>query len=196
MLYAVLVVALVALDQLVKYLVVQNIPLGEYVPFLPHILDLTYVQNTGAAFSLFSEHTWLLTLISLVMSVLLLMALVRGFFRHPFGRISLALLLAGAVGNLIDRAFQGYVVDMFHVLFMEFAVFNVADICVVVGRALYANFICLQPCCALEILRSVCMFLPLQNPLRHRRLLSPCLLPGISLPQLRSGRCIHCHVRL
>ena len=123
MLYAVLVVALVALDQLVKYLVVQNIPLGEYVPFLPHILDLTYVQNTGAAFSLFSEHTWLLTLISLV----------RGFFRHPFGRISLALLLAGAVGNLIDRAFQGYVVDMFHVLFMEFAVFNVADICVVVG---------------------------------------------------------------
>lgn len=112
MLYAVLVVALVALDQLVKYLVVQNIPLGEYVPFLPHILDLTYVQNTGAAFSLFSEHTWLLTLISLVMS---------------------ALLLAGAVGNLIDRAFQGYVVDMFHVLFMEFAVFNVADICVVVG---------------------------------------------------------------
>ena len=133
MLYAVLVVALVALDQLVKYLVVQNIPLGEYVPFLPHILDLTYVQNTGAAFSLFSEHTWLLTLISLVMSVLLLMALVRGFFRHPFGRISLALLLAGAVGNLIDRAFQGYVVDMFHVLFMEFAVFNVADICVVVG---------------------------------------------------------------
>ena len=129
MLYAVLVVALVALDQLVKYLVVQNIPLGEYLPFLPHILDLTYVQNTGAAFSLFSEHTWLLTLISAVMSVVL----GRGFFRHPFGRISLALLLAGAVGNLIDRAFQGYVVDMFHVLFMEFAVFNVADICVVVG---------------------------------------------------------------
>lgn len=84
MLYAVLVVALVALDQLVKYLVVQNIPLGEYVPFLPHILDLTYVQNTGAAFSLFSEHTWLLTLVSLVMSVLLLAALARGFFRHPF----------------------------------------------------------------------------------------------------------------
>lgn len=144
MLYAVLVVALVALDQLVKYLVVQNIPLGEYVPFLPHILDLTYVQNTGAAFSLFSEHTWLLTLISLVMSVLLLMALVRGFFRHPFGRISLALLLAGAVGNLIDRAFRGFVVDMFNLLFINFAVFNVADICVVVGgiaAALYYLFL-------------------------------------------------------
>ena len=133
MLYAVLVVALVALDQLVKYLVVQNISPGDYIPFLHHILYLTCVQNTWYDFSLFSEHNRLLTLISLVMSVLLLMALVRGFFRHPFGRISLALLLAGAVGNLIDRAFQGYVVDMFHVLFMEFAVFNVADICVVVG---------------------------------------------------------------
>lgn len=133
MLYALLVAALVALDQLVKYLVVQNIPLGHHVPFLPYILDLTYVQNTGAAFSLFNEHTWILTLISLVMSVVLAVALVKKFFRHPLGRVCLSLLLAGAVGNLIDRALQGYVVDMFNVLFMNFAVFNVADICVVVG---------------------------------------------------------------
>lgn len=133
MLYAILVVALVALDQLVKYLVVQNIPLGTHVPFLPHILDLTYVKNTGAAFSLFAQHTWILTLISLVMSVVLALALFKKFFRHPLGRVCLSLLLAGAVGNLIDRAFQGYVVDMFNVLFMDFAVFNVADICLVVG---------------------------------------------------------------
>ena len=133
MIYVLFVVALVALDQLVKYLVVQNIPLGEHVPFLPYLLDLTYVENTGAAFSLFSDHTWILALISLVMSVLLAIAVWKPLFRHPFGRTALALLLAGAVGNLIDRALQGYVVDMFHVLFMEFAVFNVADICVVVG---------------------------------------------------------------
>ena len=67
--YALLAAALVGLDQWVKYLVVQTIPLGEHVPFLPHLLDLTYVQNTGAAFSLFSSHTWLLTVISLVMSI-------------------------------------------------------------------------------------------------------------------------------
>ena len=143
--YALLAAALVALDQLVKYLVVRNIPLGEHVPFLPHILDLTYLQNTGAAFSLFEEHTWILTLISLAMSVLLAVALAKKFFRHPLGRVCLSLLLAGAVGNLIDRALQGYVVDMFHVLFMNFAVFNVADICVVVGgiaAALYYLFLC------------------------------------------------------
>ena len=133
MLYFVLAAGLVALDQLVKYLVSTNIPLGGSVPFLPHIMDLTYVQNTGCAFSLLEEHTWLLTLVSAVMSVALGVALAKGFFKHPMGKITLSLLLAGAVGNLIDRAVCGYVVDMFRTLFMEFAVFNVADICVVVG---------------------------------------------------------------
>lgn len=84
MLYALLVAALVALDQLVKHLVVQNIPLGHHVPFLPHIMDLTYVQNTGAAFSLFNEHTWILTLISLAMSVILAVALVKNSSATPW----------------------------------------------------------------------------------------------------------------
>lgn len=142
--YAILALALVALDQLVKYLVLTYIPLGGHVPFIPYLVELTYVQNTGAAFSLFNQHTWLLTLTSLVMSLVLAAALWKGFFRHPLGRVTLTLLLAGAVGNLIDRAFRGFVVDMFNLLFMNFAVFNVADICVVVGgiaAALYYLFL-------------------------------------------------------
>lgn len=133
MFYFVLAAALVVLDQLVKHLVSANIPMGGSVPFLPYIMDLTYVQNTGCAFSLLGEHTWLLTIVSAVMSVLLGVALAKGFFKHPLGKVTLSLLLAGAVGNLIDRAFYGYVIDMFRTLFMNFAVFNVADICVVVG---------------------------------------------------------------
>ena len=133
MIYAILAAALVAVDQIVKYLVMTRIPLGEHVPFIPHILDLTYVTNTGAAFSIFSGHTWALALVSLVMSVVLALALWKGLFKHPLGKLTLTLLLAGAVGNFIDRAFRGFVVDMFNVLFMRFAVFNVADICVVVG---------------------------------------------------------------
>lgn len=131
--YVILTVALVGLDQLVKYLVLQNIAPGAHVPFIPHILELTYVENTGAAFSMFEEHTWILAVISLVMSLVLAAALWKNFFRHPLGKVTLTLLLAGAVGNLIDRVFRGYVVDMFNVLCMNFAVFNVADICVVVG---------------------------------------------------------------
>lgn len=142
--YAVLTVILVALDQLVKYLVLENIPLGQHVPFIPYILDLTYVQNTGAAFSMFNQHTWILTLVSLVMSVVLAAAVWKNFFRHPLGKLCLTLVLGGAIGNLIDRAFRGFVVDMFNVLFMNFAVFNVADIFVVVGgiaTALYYLFL-------------------------------------------------------
>ena len=133
MIYGLIAAVLVALDQLVKYLVMTNIPLGDHVPFIPYVLELTYVTNTGAAFSIFSEHTWTLALISLIMSVVLAAALWKGLFKHPFGKLALTLLLAGAVGNFIDRAFRGLVVDMFNVLFMRFAVFNVADICVVVG---------------------------------------------------------------
>lgn len=133
MIYALIAAVLVAVDQLVKYLVMTRIPLGEHVPFIPYILDLTYVTNTGAAFSIFSEHTWALALVSLVMSILLALALWKGLFKHPLGKLTLTLLLAGAVGNLIDRALRHYVVDMFNVLFIDFAVFNVADICVVVG---------------------------------------------------------------
>ena len=138
--YALLALVLVILDQVVKYLVLTHIPLGGYVPFLPHVVCLTYVQNTGAAFSMFSQHTWILAFISLVMSVVLAVALWQNFFTHPLGKVTLSLLLAGAVGNLIDRAMRGFVVDMFQLLFMNFAVFNVADICVVVGGIVAALY--------------------------------------------------------
>jgi signal peptidase II len=131
--YVLLTLVLVALDQLVKYLVLQNIPLGAHVPFLPYLVELTYVQNTGAAFSMFSDHTWLLALVSLAISALLALAIWKNLFHHPIGKVTLTLLLAGALGNFLDRAFRGFVVDMFNVLFMNFAVFNVADVCVVVG---------------------------------------------------------------
>ena len=144
MLYALLVAALVGLDQLVKYLVRANIPLGGSVPFLPHILQLTYIENTGAAFSLLENHTWLLTLVSLGASVVLVVVLVKRVFSHPFAMACLSVILAGAVGNLIDRALLGSVTDMFQTLFMNFAVFNVADICVVCGGIAFCAYYLLR----------------------------------------------------
>ncbi len=141
MLYYVLSIALVALDQLVKFQVRASIPLGESIPFIPHLMDLTYTQNTGAAFSSFSGFTWLLTLVSLGASVVIAVLLGRNFFPGTWGKLSLALILAGAVGNLIDRAFLGFVTDMFETTFMNFAVFNVADICVVVGGFLMVFYV-------------------------------------------------------
>lgn len=141
--YLLLTLVLVALDQIVKYLVSANIPLGNSVPLLPYIMDLTYVRNSGAAFSILEGQTWLLTLCSLVMSAVLAAAVWKKFFAHPLGRTALTLVLSGAIGNLIDRVWRGFVVDMFHTLFIHFAVFNVADICVVaggIGAGLYYIF--------------------------------------------------------
>ena len=136
MLYLILAALLVALDQAVKFLVRAHIPLGGSLPVLPGVLDLTYVQNTGAAFSLFSQHTWLLTLLSGVVSVVLVICLGKRVLPHWSGMLALALLLGGAVGNFIDRLLFGFVTDMFATTFVNFAVFNVADVGVVLGGVL------------------------------------------------------------
>ena len=118
-----------------KFWVRANIPLHTHLDFLPG-MDLTYVQNTGAAFSMFSRHTWMLTLLSGVVAVILAIVLAKRVLPHWSGQLSLALLLGGAIGNFIDRLLLGYVTDMFATTFMNFAVFNVADIGVVVGGVL------------------------------------------------------------
>lgn len=141
MLYFFLSIALVGVDQLVKWWIRGNIPLGESIPFLPWLLDLTYTRNTGAAFSSFSGLTGLLTLVSLGASVVVAVLLAKSYFPGFWGKLSLSLILAGAVGNLIDRALFGFVTDMFETTFMNFAVFNVADICVVVGGFLMVFYV-------------------------------------------------------
>ena len=115
MLYAVLVVALVVLDQVVKFLVRANIPLGGDVPFLPHILHLTYVQNTGAAFSLLEEHTWILTIVSLVVSVLLVVLLVKKVFPRPFAMAAqIKTILCSKSRNYYDNTFSVANIVLFH----------------------------------------------------------------------------------
>lgn len=133
--YPILAVVWIVLDQLVKAGIRNGVPYREMVPFLPG-LDLTFVKNTGAAFSMFSNQTWILTVFSAAVSVLLGVLLVRDALPHWRARLALSLLLGGAVGNFIDRLLLGYVTDMFATTFVNFAVFNVADIGVVVGGIL------------------------------------------------------------
>ena len=143
MLYFLLSIILIVIDQAVKAWVRGILALGESIPFLPHLLDLTYVQNTGAAFSFLAgaDLTWLLALVSLGATIAIAVLLWKDFFPGLWGRLSLSLILAGAAGNLIDRAFLGFVTDMFQTTFMDFPVFNVADICVVCGGALMIVYV-------------------------------------------------------
>ena len=133
--------ALVVVDQITKVLTRAFIPLGETRTLVPHVVGLTYVQNTGAAFSSFSGGTKLLALLSLVITVLIGIAIAKDWLRHPFAQWSMAVVMAGAFGNFIDRAFLGYVTDMVDTLFMNFAVYNFADICVVLGILALAIYI-------------------------------------------------------
>ena len=134
------IILLVILDQAVKYLVKKNIPLGGSVPFLPGILGLTHIHNEGAAFSMLTGARWFFVVLTVVFLVFGLWVLWKKKLRNPLGIWSWVLVLAGAAGNLIDRCLYGYVVDMFEVQFMRFAIFNVADIFVVVGGILFCVY--------------------------------------------------------
>ena len=128
------VAGITAADQITKYLVVQNIPLYGQVPVVPGLLHLTYVQNTGAAFSMLRGAQWLFALIFLVLTVAVVWDMVKKAM--PFTRLERWLVVciyAGGLGNMIDRVRLGYVVDMIEVEFMNFAVFNVADCFITCG---------------------------------------------------------------
>ncbi len=133
--YTIAIVLLVALDQLVKYGVKTAIPLGGQVDFIPHVLGLTHLRNTGAAFSMLDGGgaRWFFVILTAVVVLVLLYLLYAKKITHPLGCWTLTLIVAGALGNLIDRVLYGNVVDMFETLFMHFPIFNVADIFVVVG---------------------------------------------------------------
>ena len=135
--YCLFVAGIVAADQITKALVVARIALYADVPFLPGILQLTYVQNNGAAFSSFSGQQWLFALIFLVFTGLILWEYFRkqaGF--APFERWCIAAVYGGGLANMIDRIRLGYVVDMFETTFVDFPVFNVADCFITCGCVL------------------------------------------------------------
>ena len=119
---------IVAVDQLTKYLVLENIALHSQVDFIPGFLSFTYVRNPGAAFSSFLGAQWLFAIIFVLFTV----AIIWEFSgkRWPFTDFERWLIVAiygGGVGNMIDRFRFGYVVDMIQTDFMDFPVFNVAD---------------------------------------------------------------------
>lgn len=132
--YLLLVVAIVAADQVTKYLVVANIPLYGKVEVLPGIVGLTYARNTGAAFSAFEGQQWLFALIFVLFTGALLMEYFK--FQLPFTNLErwlIAAVYAGGIGNMIDRVRLGYVIDMIRTEFITFPVFNVADCFITCG---------------------------------------------------------------
>ena len=129
----IVIVALIALDQWVKFEIVKNIQLGGVKPFIPKILSLTYLRNTGAAFSILENQQWLFAVITLVVIGAAIWYLSKHIKGSAWLLSGLSLIIAGGIGNFIDRMHQGFVVDMFQLDFINFAIFNVADSYLTIG---------------------------------------------------------------
>lgn len=133
--YAIVAILILIADQGLKYWVTLNIPLDTgHVTLIPGVLELTNIHNNGAAFSILQHAPhWIFVIFTVVFAAIAVFCLRRNVVHGKVGRWSVVLVLAGAVGNCIDRILSGYVVDMFNFLFVRFAVFNLADIFIVVA---------------------------------------------------------------
>lgn len=137
MLYAIIAAIILIGDQWLKYWVTVNITLstGE-AALIPGVVKLVNIHNSGAAFGLLGDAAyarWLFLGVAALFIIVIIVVLAKHMFKSRFANWCAVLALAGAVGNCIDRALYGYVVDMFKVEFMNFAVFNVADVFLVVA---------------------------------------------------------------
>lgn len=130
--YLILVMVLVGIDQLVKWLVNSQLALGQLHTLIPGLLGLTNLLNSGAAWSILAGQQFLFFILTIV-AIAVILYLMRRYRQNQGMMIALSLILAGAIGNFIDRLIHGYVVDMFETLFINFPVFNVADTCLTLG---------------------------------------------------------------
>ena len=130
---------IVVLDQLFKRWIVLTLAVNEETVIINGVVNLLHVRNSGAAFSILPEQRWLLAGIAFVAALVLIAILLR-YNEGFWGTLGLASVLGGTVGNLIDRVFHGYVVDMFRTTFMTFAIFNIADIFITLGGITFCVF--------------------------------------------------------
>lgn len=136
MLYAIVALLVLIADQALKYYVTLNIPLNEgVITLIPGVMSLVNYHNTGAAFSMLSGGgaRWAFVVLAAAFTIGVSYAIINRRIKDKFLRWTLLLIAAGAMGNAIDRALYGYVVDMFRTDFMNFAIFNVADIFITLG---------------------------------------------------------------
>lgn len=140
-LWAVIAVLIIIADQVAKYLVVQNIGAYDIVSVIPKVLEFVYVKNTGAAFSILDNMTWLLGLISVVFCVLAVIFVMKKQPKDKMLMLSISMLFGGAMGNGIDRIFRGFVVDFIETAFIDFPVFNIADVAITGGAIILIIYI-------------------------------------------------------
>lgn len=133
--------AVIVLDQASKWLAVKYLIPIETLPIIKDALHLTYVENPGAAFGMMKNSRWIFLVVSSVAIVGIIIYLIKFAPKNKLCQLSLAFILGGGIGNMIDRLALGYVVDFIDFRLINFAVFNVADSFVCVGAALLIIYV-------------------------------------------------------
>ncbi len=134
------IILLTVIDRLTKYITVTTVKINGPKEFFFGLFQFRYVENTGAAFSSFSNNTEILTVVTLIIIIFCLILLLSKKLKPLFINICLLLVTAGGIGNIIDRICYGYVVDFIEPLFIDFAVFNFADCCITVGAFMLIGY--------------------------------------------------------
>lgn len=141
MAYAIVAVIILILDQAVKYWTTVNIALNDSMSFIPGFIELTNIHNEGAAYGIFKGMTWLFIPLTIIFVIAVIYMLVKNVIDGKFGRWTILMVMAGGIGNLIDRIINGKVVDMFHFVFpvfgRDYPVFNVADMFISICGVLF-----------------------------------------------------------
>lgn len=141
LIYSIAALLIIIADQVTKFLVASNFTSTTEIRLIPGIINLVYLHNTGAAFSIFSEHVNVLGFISVVFCIGITIYIYKKKPSSTMQKLSLSLIFAGAAGNAIDRICRGYVIDFIETAFIDFPVFNIADIAITAGAVLLIIYV-------------------------------------------------------
>lgn len=128
----IIIISLLILDQVVKFETRLKLNLGQEVEVIPKLLSITYLQNTGAAWSFMQGNSIFFLLVAFI-AILIFIYLLYKYQNNKLISLGIALMLTGTLGNLIDRIKFGFVTDMFKFDFINFPIFNIADMCLTFG---------------------------------------------------------------
>lgn len=138
---AIMIILIVAFDQFTKYLASAKLKNGAPVSFIPNFVQFRYAENTGMAFSMFSGARWIFVVLTLAVCLAALCYMYSDKCKDLWVYWSVGVVVSGGIGNLIDRALHGFVVDFIEPVFVDFAVFNIADCAVTCGAAVLVCYL-------------------------------------------------------
>lgn len=141
---SIMIILIVAFDQITKYLATVNLSSGKIVNFIPKFVQFRYAENTGMAFSMLSGARTVFIIVTAIVCIGVLVYLYSNKCKSLWMYWSLGVIVAGGIGNLIDRIRFGYVVDFIEPIFVHFAVFNIADCAVTCGSVVLIGYLLLD----------------------------------------------------